>query len=141
MRIRIHDPNPKLWYSVKKKRGYYYIVSEKEEKSIKFVILDVGDIEDKGIQGLAFVRGVPKEYKKRINDVVDPNAWRSQAILIEYAKLKVKYSDPIEKQIKVVYKKYGKDIINFLEREYDDPIRRIVIVPKKEDFQLNVQFK
>jgi len=142
MRIRIHDPNPKLWYSIQKKsNGYYYIVNEKVKKSTKFVILDVGDIEESGIQGLAFVRGVPKRYAKRINDAIFPRNWSSQAILIEYAILKVKHSDLLKKQIKAVYKRYGKDIINFLEREYDKPIKHIEIIPKERDFQLNINFK
>lgn len=142
MRIRIHDPNPKLWYSIQKKSdGYYYIVNEKEKKSIKFVILDVGDIEESGIQGLAFVRGVPKKYAKRINVAVFPRNWSSQAILIEYAILKVKHSDLLKKQIKAVYRRYGKDIITFLEREYDKPIKHIEIIPKERDFQLNINFK
>lgn len=141
MRIRIIEPDKELWHSIRKRKGFYYVVKEGEKGSTKFIILDIGDLEEKGIQGIAFVRGVPKEYKKKINATIFPNDWKSQSIRAEYRLIKASYSDPPEKQIKAVLKKYKKDIINFLEREYGEPIKKISIIPKDDDFKLILSFK
>jgi len=141
MRIRIRDPNPELWYSLKKIKGQYYIVSEQDYKGHKFITLDIGQIEEKGIQGIAFIRGVPKIIKLKIGDKIKTQDWRSQSIRVEYKRLKVSPTDIPEKQIQAVYDHYETDIINFLEREYGKDIIDIEIVPKDVDFQLKIYFE
>ncbi|MFX1453752.1 MAG: hypothetical protein ACFFDB_00120 [Promethearchaeota archaeon] len=141
MRIRILDPAPKDWHSIKKKGKSYYIVKENEKFSTRFVILDVGDIDEPGIQGLAFVRGVPKEQELKIGDKVKTENWKSQAIRIEYWKIKSSNEEPPESQIEKALKRYKKDIINFLDNEYMDAISEIKIIPKDKDFKIELYGK
>ena len=141
MRIRISDPNQKLWYSIQKKRVNYYIVKDNEKGSSKFVTLDIGDLEEEGIQGIAFIRGVLRERNLPIGHKVDTRDWRSQAIRIEYKKLGITSDESQRKAIKLALKRYRKDIINFLKYEYGKPIKSIKIVPKGNDFKLEIKFK
>jgi hypothetical protein len=155
MKIRILNPNPKLWSSIVKKGKFYYI-TDNDPKGHKFLTLDLGDRYEKGIQRIGFIRGVPREFNYEIGKKIDSSFYRiltkgetieeilekgitdfkddfrSQAIRIEYAPLNLKEDDDPDKKIKIVFKKYKDLIIDFLSQEYQEIIKEIKIVSKEE---------
>lgn len=57
--IRILDPKPSDWFLFARRKGQYYFIPEGgpvDPKARRFSILDVGDLDEPGIQGLAFNR-------------------------------------------------------------------------------------
>jgi len=137
MRIRVLPPEPKDWYSIKKKGKYYYFV--KEGEGSKFITLDVGDLDEPKVQGLAFIRGFPRIAQFEIGEKVNWKYAKTQSVIAEYSALKVKNTDRKEKQIKAFLRKYKEDVVKFLSREYDKEIVNIKIVQKDKDFQLIIE--
>ena len=137
MRIRILEPDYEDWYSLKKKGRYYYIASDSDKETSKFITLDIGDLKEKGIQGIAFIRGVPKSIELKAGSKINTKDWRSQAIRIEYSKIKSSGQDHPLDQIDKALKHYEKDIIEFLNNEYPE-LTEIKIVPKGLDFQIEL---
>ncbi|MFX1453791.1 MAG: hypothetical protein ACFFDB_00315 [Promethearchaeota archaeon] len=133
MKIRILDPSPEKWYSIKERNESYYIAKEGSKGSIKFVYFDIGDIEEPGIQGIAFLRGVKKDLKLKVGNKVRTNHWKSQAIRIEYKAIRSNALEDPEIQISKALKKYHKTIIDFLDSEYKE-LAEIKILPKNKDF-------
>lgn len=143
MKIRILDPNKKFWHKIRKMRRYYYKVADNEKGSY-FVTLDVGDLEEPGIQGLAFIRGFPKNIKTfKVSHRFSKNDWkqysRTQAIRIEYERINVNEKTSVKRKIKQALKYYRKDIISFLSREYEFEIKDIQIFEKGKDFELTLR--
>ena len=136
MRIRILDPYPLKWESITKKDKLYYITTDYDPTGHKFITLDIGDLDTPKVQGIAFIRGIPKNIKNEIGEKVNWDDFRTQTILVEYAVIGVSYSDDKDKQIEAVLKRYDKTIIDFIGRELSKDITLIEIIAKDKDFQL-----
>jgi hypothetical protein len=154
MKIRILEPDIELWYPIIKRRNRYYITSEKSDlknrkKQQRFITFDAvespKDWGKAGIQGIAFIRGVPKEDHDLENGYQLPridseNIWKSQAIRIEYKSIRSNVNEILETQIEKALKRYKNIIIEFLSKEYKNKkIKDIIIKPKEpEDFYLEI---
>lgn len=139
MKIRILEPTSKDWYSFKKIRKATYKITKTEIKgSTKFITLDIGDLQQEGIQGVAFIRGIPKDVQKYdVGDVIDNHDFRSQAIRIEFNSLPILDSDSPQNIAQKAMKNYGTTIQKFLEREYREVLPEIRIIPKRTENELS----
>jgi len=133
MRIRVLDPDPRKWHTLERVgRGYRV----GKGKGTKFLILDVGRGRGiPGIQGLAFIRGVPRSRGLRVGDGIESRNWATQAVRIEYKAIGLTDRSSPERQIKAAKRKYLEDIKRFLSREHK--FESLDIVPKGEDFQID----
>jgi len=134
MRIRILDPSPRLWYPLEKKNGKYYIAKEKTKQ--RFVTLDIGALQEVGIQGIAFIRGVPRDQSLSEGDRVKNSDWRSQSIRIEYRSINSSFEEPPKVQTEKALRNYMGVILSFLESELESSIKKLSIIPKGDDFKL-----
>jgi hypothetical protein len=134
MRIRVLNPNAN-WIAFTKRFKEY---EREPNSSQKFFTFDIGEFKEKGVQGIAFIRGLPSFSASNTSKKIAWNEFRTQAIIIEYKKLGITSVASSRKKIEQALLKYEKDILSILSNEYGIKITKIAIVPKKngKDFQL-----
>jgi hypothetical protein len=134
MRIRVLNPNAN-WIAFTKRFKEY---EREPNSSQKFFTFDIGEFKEKGVQGIAFIRGLPSFSASNTWKKIAWNEFRTQAIIIEYKKLGITSVALSRKKIEQALLKYEKDILSILSNEYGIKINKISIVPKKngKDFQL-----
>jgi hypothetical protein len=138
MEIRIHSPSSEKWESIIKRGKYYYKTTK--EKGHRFITLDIGDLEEEGIQGIAFIRGVPKTMGYKIGEKIAWDDFRSQAIRVEFDAVGINPLDSSKERIRKVMKEYRNTIKVFLERETSKKIDSIKIKPKEpKDYRLLIE--
>lgn len=138
--IRVRDPDHGLWHYYKRIKGDYII--QKEGEGRQWSWLDVGDLKQPGLQGLAFLVGFPKKPKDKFKpgDKIEPSRFMTQKIWIEKAMLGLPDKPTLKELESKVKKIYGTEIIAFLQKEHKAIVADFVIKSKDKDYQLNLDF-
>ena len=144
MKIRLADPfgykDYRDLYTIKKKGKNYYVADKGSGTQI--ITLDIGDLETPGIQGIAFLLGVPKYFKLEIGDkVVGKRHLQPLSIRIEYKAVDLNKNSPNHHKIVKVINRYRDDIIKFLNYKLKklkklEKVKNIGILEEGEGFKM-----
>jgi hypothetical protein len=117
--IRVFNPDPSLWFDIS-------IIDTLKIRVVSgthpyFRSLDVGDLDEPGIQGLAFTRGFfkPLSLDFDLDRPMSPFDFVSQRVIVEDASVGILDIDGHEERARKILNRYHNDIIDFLRREYE----------------------
>jgi hypothetical protein len=119
LHLRVRPPGANKWLYFKRlKSGSYNLYLTKQPGTRQFSTLDIGDLEEPGVQGIATVKGFPREiYTKFKDSPVHAREMKIHKILIEQDTIGWHDGLSTEATERLIKTRYGQDVIKALLRD------------------------